>query len=236
MMYRFLPLLLLGALIAPLLPAQTQQKEVRIRRMTVPGEPANLTWQAGSGEGPALALHGADIRFEGPQIEGAPYSAEAVTETTQTLADGNRIRRENTAKIFRDSQGRTRRESSMDSVGPWATGDRREMIFINDPGSTKEPAGIFPEATLVVASLPWRRARRPTASGRARTVSPRRQPRPRSSSARCRIPSRGRPGGCPDQLGLAGKPTSLTSRCPRPRAAHSGSGAVSPGSVPGRAA
>ena len=46
---------------------------------------------------------------------GAPYSAEAVTETTQVLADGNRINRKSVARVYRDSEGRTRREDLDDS-------------------------------------------------------------------------------------------------------------------------
>jgi hypothetical protein len=42
---------------------------------------------------------------------GAPYSAEAVTETLQVLADGNRIARRSVTRIYRDSEGRTRRET-----------------------------------------------------------------------------------------------------------------------------
>ncbi len=44
-------------------------------------------------------------------VTGMPYSGEAVTETIQTLADGNRIVRRTTAKVYRDSAGRTRRET-----------------------------------------------------------------------------------------------------------------------------
>ena len=42
---------------------------------------------------------------------GRPYSAEAVTERTQVLADGNRINVRSTTRVYRDSEGRTRRES-----------------------------------------------------------------------------------------------------------------------------
>ena len=41
---------------------------------------------------------------------GAPYSAQTVTETTQTLGDGNRISRRTTGRIYRDGAGRVRRE------------------------------------------------------------------------------------------------------------------------------
>ena len=41
---------------------------------------------------------------------GRPYSAEATTEFVQTLGDGNKIARKATVRIFRDGEGRTRRE------------------------------------------------------------------------------------------------------------------------------
>ena len=46
---------------------------------------------------------------------GRPYSAEAVTESTQVLADGNRIVRKSVTRVYRDSEGRTRREQVNDS-------------------------------------------------------------------------------------------------------------------------
>jgi hypothetical protein len=48
--------------------------------------------------------------FETRITTGRPYSAEAITEVTQVLGDGNRIGRKETARIYRDSDGRTRRE------------------------------------------------------------------------------------------------------------------------------
>jgi len=44
-------------------------------------------------------------------VKGAPYSAEAVTETTQVLADGNRVVNRTSTKQYRDSEGRERRET-----------------------------------------------------------------------------------------------------------------------------
>ena len=41
---------------------------------------------------------------------GAPYAAEAVNESTQMLADGNRIVQKSVTRVYRDSEGRTRRE------------------------------------------------------------------------------------------------------------------------------
>src|SRR5215211_7597266 len=49
-------------------------------------------------------------------MKGAPYSAETVVEGTQTLADGNRINRKTTGRVYRDSEGRTRREEENGTV------------------------------------------------------------------------------------------------------------------------
>jgi hypothetical protein len=50
--------------------------------------------------------------FDSAPVKEAPYSAEAINENIMVLADGNRIFISNTTKIFRDSEGRTRREST----------------------------------------------------------------------------------------------------------------------------
>lgn len=43
-------------------------------------------------------------------VKGAPYCAEAVHETVQPLADGNRIVHQQTSQLCRDGEGRTRQE------------------------------------------------------------------------------------------------------------------------------
>jgi hypothetical protein len=50
------------------------------------------------------------VSVESRVTKNAPYSAEAVTESVQTLADGNRIVTKHATRIYRDSEGRTRRE------------------------------------------------------------------------------------------------------------------------------
>src|SRR3989442_13252615 len=75
-----------------------------------------------------------EMNFDGKLVKGAPYSAQAVTETTQTLGDGNRIVNKSVASVYRDSEGRTRREQSLRAIGPFATaGEPSQTIFINDP-------------------------------------------------------------------------------------------------------
>lgn len=49
-------------------------------------------------------------------VKGSPFSADAISESVQTLADGNRIVHSSTTKMFRNSEGRFRRDIS-DSVG-----------------------------------------------------------------------------------------------------------------------
>ena len=77
------------------------------------------------------------IAFDGEPVAGAPYSAEAVTDVVQTLADGNRIVRQNKAQIARDGQGRTRREQGFAMFGPLVNGpgagDQPRHVQISDP-------------------------------------------------------------------------------------------------------
>jgi hypothetical protein len=74
-----------------------------------------------------------EMSFGGKPVKGAPYAAEAVTESTQTLADGNRIQRKSSASVYRDSEGRTRREQTLTAIGPWAaSGEAPQTIFIDD--------------------------------------------------------------------------------------------------------
>jgi hypothetical protein len=72
--------------------------------------------------------------FTGKVVKGAPYSGEAVTETIQTLSDGNRIVNKFTNSVYRDSEGRTRREQSLKGLGVLGSGDEPlQTIFIHDP-------------------------------------------------------------------------------------------------------
>ena len=75
-----------------------------------------------------------EMSFDGKLVKGAPYSAQAVTEMTQTLSDGNRIVNKSTVSLYRDGEGRTRREQTLRAIGPFATASEPPTtIFINDP-------------------------------------------------------------------------------------------------------
>jgi hypothetical protein len=67
-------------------------------------------------------------------VKGAPYSAQAVTEMTQILGDGNRIVNTSSSAVYRDGQGRTRREQTLKAIGNFsAHGQPFQTISINDP-------------------------------------------------------------------------------------------------------
>lgn len=75
-----------------------------------------------------------DSTFERKVVKGSPFAAESVTEHVQRLGDGNRMVRKSTAKLFRDSAGRTRREHALtrgDVTAP--DGQEPRLIVINDP-------------------------------------------------------------------------------------------------------
>jgi hypothetical protein len=74
------------------------------------------------------------LAIGGEPVKGAPYSAEAVTETTQIMADGARITRKISVKIYRDSEGRERRDEALNPLtGLSVTPDRPPTISISDP-------------------------------------------------------------------------------------------------------
>lgn len=68
-------------------------------------------------------------------VKGKPYSADTSTEMVQTLGDGNRIVNRTVSKIYRDAQGRTRREQTFGNVDPSNSGPHEMKIFIEDPVS-----------------------------------------------------------------------------------------------------
>jgi hypothetical protein len=73
-------------------------------------------------------MHGGKI------VTGAPFSAVAVSVSTQTLSDGNQISSKTQTNLFRDSQGRFRKEVNISGVGTLAqAGQPRLFVVIHDP-------------------------------------------------------------------------------------------------------
>jgi hypothetical protein len=100
--------------------------------------------------GPMMEMQG--LSMQGEKVTGAPYSAEAVTEMTQTLADGNRIVRSVSASVARDSEGRTRREQVLAALGPWMPAKQPKSVVINDPVSGV--SYMLDEAQKVAMKMP----------------------------------------------------------------------------------
>jgi len=75
-----------------------------------------------------------EMSHGGKLVKGAPYSAQSVTESTQVLSDGNRIVNKSVASVYRDSEGRTRREQTIRAIGALARGgEPMQAIFVSDP-------------------------------------------------------------------------------------------------------
>lgn len=83
--------------------------------------------------GMEFSFLGMEGSFGGKVVKGAPYSAQTSTESTQTLADGTHISRKTTGQVYRDSEGRTRRENTLPAIGPAAaSGAPLRMVVIYD--------------------------------------------------------------------------------------------------------
>jgi hypothetical protein len=109
------------------------------------GSPAGV--QSGRSGAPVTSFANvADDPFSGPVVANAPFSAEATTSVTQVLSDGTRIEENTTARFYRDSAGRVRREQTILGLGALnPSSEARTTITIDpDPGDatayTLDPA------------------------------------------------------------------------------------------------
>jgi len=72
--------------------------------------------------------------FDSQVVEEIPYSADALIERTQTLADGNHIVTKQIVALARDSKGRTRREETLRLPGPSTEdGGSERVVYLDDP-------------------------------------------------------------------------------------------------------
>jgi len=112
-------------------PVETMQQPLPLPSPGAPDGQPNVIFRAQkSGDNVTMTYFA--VNDMSKPVTGAPYTATAVTETTQVLADGNRIVNETESQLARDSQGRTRRQETMNNLGPLAT-NAPNMAFINDP-------------------------------------------------------------------------------------------------------
>ena len=66
-------------------------------------------------------------------VTGAPYSATITTEMVQTLSDGTHITQTTTGAVARDSEGRTRQDAPLPSIGNLSATNAPHLVFIQDP-------------------------------------------------------------------------------------------------------
>ena len=128
--------------------------------------------------GPGARFLGAEAGMGGRIIKGAPVTTDIVSETTQTLPDGNRIHQSNTVRFYRDSDGRTRRDTSfnaMSQLGTVSMASMPQLTFINDPVAGSSYALNSNSKTATHSTLVPR--------GGARADSQNRPPRPGPDAA-----------------------------------------------------
>ena len=114
-------------------PTEASSSTLQVELPTPVAE-APVPMVGGRGQIETLSFTTPDANFERTVVKGAAFSADSVTEHFQTLADGNRMGRKSTVHIYRDSEGRTRREHEL-SRGNMQTPDGQppRIIVINDP-------------------------------------------------------------------------------------------------------
>jgi hypothetical protein len=70
----------------------------------------------------------------GKLVKGAPFSATATSDTSETLSDGTVIHRTAQISLFRDGQGRSRHEVTTSGFGPISSdGAPKTFVMIADP-------------------------------------------------------------------------------------------------------
>jgi len=85
---------------------------------------------------PNAKFIGAELRFGDKLVKGQPFSAETVIEDTRRLYDGTTVTKQNRGAIYRDGEGRTRREQPLEMVGGIGIVGKdnkpQMLVFIND--------------------------------------------------------------------------------------------------------
>lgn len=132
----------------------------------------NVIFSTGAGPGMAGAVGPNTFAFVsgelvgGIPVKGAPYSGNAVTENTQTLADGNHIVNRTTAVVYRDGEGRERREQSLPNIGGFAPqGAPSTTVFISDPVAGTNYSLNPDDKTAIKLPIPQLATVPPTPSG-----------------------------------------------------------------------
>jgi hypothetical protein len=86
-------------------------------------------------------------------VLGSPYSALGISRTVTTLPDGSRIVRQNTIRQWRDSDGRTRSEFSLSSIGGARPLELNTTVTVIDDPEARERYLLQP-ANRVAVTMP----------------------------------------------------------------------------------
>ncbi|HVE58705.1 MAG TPA: hypothetical protein VNB22_17865 [Pyrinomonadaceae bacterium] len=85
---------------------------------------------------PTAQFIAAEMRFGDKLVAGAAFSAEIVIEDTRRLFDGSTVTKQIKGAVYRDKEGRTRREQPIDSIGGFSVvgenNQPQKLVFIND--------------------------------------------------------------------------------------------------------
>jgi hypothetical protein len=127
-------------------------------------------------QGRGMRLLGTQAGRPGKVVKGAPYSADVSNETTRKLADGNTIHQTSSGRVYRDSEGRSREEPSLQALGSAAaSGSLPQLAFIYDPVASV--SYVLNLASHTATRTVW-----PQVAGSGATNVPNRQARPEQAN------------------------------------------------------
>ena len=93
-----------------------------------PPPPHDMMMGGPGGMGPGMGEFG-----DSKTVKGVPLSGEVVTVRDTVLADGNKIHNESQSKVYRDADGRMRRELGVNLAMPSTGKIKHNLVVITDP-------------------------------------------------------------------------------------------------------
>jgi hypothetical protein len=138
--------------------------------------------------GPGRGPHGPGPGFGGPfgmellgfggmhggkTVTGAPFTATAVGTMNRTLADGSKISQTVESNLYRDAQGRVRKEVTLPAMASSSSGTPRSLVVIRDPVAG---TGYVLDTTKKIAHALPQRSKGTTGDAPANSTNPHRGP------------------------------------------------------------
>jgi hypothetical protein len=90
----------------------------------------------------------------GKTVTGAPFTATAVGTINRTLADGTKISQTVQSNLYRDAQGRVRREVTLPAMAGSTSGTGKSLVVIHDP--VAGTGYVLDNANKIAHALPQR--------------------------------------------------------------------------------